>query len=244
MQTDRVQVTISLIDRFVEILVYAHPLGFLRPPYRDVLRAMNYKQVDHTYLNSCLGAVKRYFDHLLSLPENSYQNFSTIQWGYLVQAILITSRLTFLMALNMNWSPETARSQVPLVMYLDCLMYRFQIQSSISPRTTEVPKNADMFHIFQAIFASVKKNYEKRVAKLVPAPLLIVEHSLPMSITPGHCPMMDMSLNAYFDSMDPMEVLDVDTSASGTPSTGSSNMTAPLYHDLWATMTGSWAEEI
>ncbi len=230
------------MDRFVEVSIYCHPLGFLRSPYRDVLREQGSRPTNHSHLMKCLSACKRYFDFLLSLPEASYPNFTTVQWGYMVQGILVTSRLTFLMATNMNWDPETARSQVPLVMYLDCLCYRFQLLSSIPARTSGLPKNADTFHVFQMILGSVKKSYEKRVAKLNPKPLALDSR---YGVAPGHCPMMDPSLNTYFDTFASMDESPFDQSGSGTPSIESTNLAAiPLYHDLWATMTGSWAEEL
>lgn len=64
--------------------------------------------------------------------------------------------------------------------------------------------------------------------------------------------MLDPSLNLYFDS--DLEIdstyggsWDLNGGAAATPSTNSQSefgAHAPLYHDLWATMTGSWAEEI
>ncbi|KAH9219738.1 hypothetical protein DL95DRAFT_404483 [Leptodontidium sp. 2 PMI_412] len=223
---------------FMEIVVYGQPLGFFRMPYRDFLRDTGYRPMNIAHLMSCLNACKKYFDYLLSLPESMYLQFTSIHWGYVVHATVAMSRLTFAMAAKLGWNAETARSQVPLVMYLDCLCYRFQILSSVPARTAEPPKHSDVYHVFQMILGSVKKSYEKRVSKLVPEP------PIGNNFATGHCPMMDYSLNVYFDPLVSMDASSFDLSGSGTPSIESTASSVPLYHDLWATMTGSWADEI
>ncbi|KAH7412843.1 hypothetical protein BKA64DRAFT_339090 [Cadophora sp. MPI-SDFR-AT-0126] len=235
----RSQVPVILAERFTEILVYGQPLGFFRMPYKDFLRDTGYRPMNIAHLTSCLTACKKYFDYLLSLPEATYVQFTTVHWGYLVHAVVAMSRLTFAMAAKLGWNADTARSQVPLVMYLDCLCYRFQLLSSIPVRTAEPPKQADVYHVFQMILGSVKKSYEKRISKLAPEPP--IGHPL---ATTGHCPMMDYSLNIYFDPLVSMDASSFDMTGSGTPSIESTASAVPLYHDLWATMTGSWAEEI
>jgi hypothetical protein len=78
-----------------------------------------------THLPLCLSALKRFFEYLLSLPEESYHQFTTVEWGQVINAIVVMSRLTFLMAEERGWGPEETRGEVPLVMYLDCLSWRF-----------------------------------------------------------------------------------------------------------------------
>ncbi|KAH7348525.1 hypothetical protein BKA65DRAFT_398517, partial [Rhexocercosporidium sp. MPI-PUGE-AT-0058] len=155
-----------------------------------------------------------------------------------VHSVVVMSRLTFAMASKLSWNAETTRSQVPLVMYLDCLCYRFQVLSSVPVRSEEGSKHPDVYHVFQMILGSVKKSYEKRISKLVPEPPIGNNYAT------GHCPMMDYSLNVYFDPLVSMDASSFDLSGSGTPSIESTASSVHLYHDLWATMTGSWAEEI
>lgn len=249
---------IALFERFIGIHIYSHELGLLLKPYREYFKKVE-STATQSHLLACLEGCKRFFEHLLSLPEGYYAQFSTFQWSLMVQAILVLSRLTFVMASSFSWDPETTRSHVPLVMYLDALCFRFH-NTTLTPAVRSTPpKNPDVLYVFSMILASVKKSYERRVAKIEPNFVTVLQ-SNNIGIARGHCPILDPSLNVYLDGD-----LNYDLSSSyggtwdlsGTPSTdlGSATMvtpppssyampTAPLYHDLWATMTGSWAEEI
>jgi len=167
-----------------------------------------------------------------------------------VQAILVLSRLTFLMASTFLWNPETTRGNVPLVMYLDALCFRFRdISSTTSDADGQESRkqNLDLFAIFVLILSSVRKSYERRVDALPRHPNPNIAPITPSPIVVGptrsHCPMHDPNLSVYFDeglgdaryygswdySNNTQVILDVGK--------------APVYFDLWATMTGSWAED-
>lgn len=202
---------------------------------------------------SCLDACKRFFEYLISIPESNYPNFTTVQWAGVVQAILVLSRLTFLMASNLGWSPETTREKIPLTMYLDALCYRFQaVSSTPTPAGSERPKDPDVFYVFKLILASVKKSYGRRVAAIA-SKSFAVEMGMAAGAARGHCPMLDPSLAVYLDSDPEMEMVDPsyggfwDYTGSGslanTPASSTNAAMPPVYFDLWATMTGSWAEK-
>jgi hypothetical protein len=156
------------------------------------------------------------------------------------------------MASNLGWTPETTRANIPFVMYLDALCYRFQAVSSTAiPSGSERPKDPDVFYVFKLILGSVKKSYERRVAAITPKSF-VLEMGKAVGAARGHCPMLDPSLAVYFDSD-----LEMEDSAYGgswdytggetlanTPASSNSAGMPPVYFDLWATMTGSWAEEL
>jgi hypothetical protein len=162
----------------------------------------------------------------------------------MVQAVLVLSRLTFLMAANLGWDSDTTRSNVPLVMYLDCLCYRFQHLSSTPSDTTETPKDPDVLYVFKMVLGSVKKSYERRVSKIEPG-LLIVDHDNAIGLARGHCPILDPTLKPLFEFSDSTYGDSFEMREFGT-STASNTVafSPPLYHDLWATMTCSWAKEV
>jgi len=237
---------IALFERFIGIHIYSHELGFLRRPYREYFKQVE-STASQTHLLACLEGCKSFFEYLLSLPEGHYAQFSTFQWSLMVQATLILSRLTFVMASSFSWDPDTTRSHVPLVMYLDALCFRFHNTTSTPAVGSTPPKNPDVLYVFKMILASVKKSYERRVAKIEPnfVPVLQPKN---IGIAHGHCPILDPSLDSsYGGSWDLGGTPSTNLSGAtmGTPPTSFYAMpTAPLYHDLWATMTGSWAEEI
>ena len=162
-----------------------------------------------------------------------------VEWGRIVLTILVLSRLTFLMAATLGWDADTTRSNIPLVMYLDCLCYRFQELSSTPSDDTTPPKNPDVLYVFKMVLGSVKKSYERRVAKIEPE-FFTIDHGTIVGVARGHCPMHDPTLNIFFDRTDSAYASSFDLSR-GSPNVAVS--TIPLYHDLWATMTCSWAEE-
>jgi hypothetical protein len=234
---------IALFERFIGMHIYSHELGFLRRPYRG-----HYKTIESTanqdHLSRCLEACKRFFEYLLSVPEFHYANFTAFQWSLMVQATVVLSRLTFVMASNLGWDPETTRSHVPLVMYLDALCFRFQSLSMVSSLGTSTPENPDILYVFKMIISSVKKSYECRVSDIQPN-FFAAERGNGIGIARGQCPISDPSLSIYLDSDDSSYGGSWNLSG-GTVNTPSTNCTAgvPLYHDLWATMTGTWAEDI
>jgi hypothetical protein len=241
---------IALAERFANITIYSHELGFLRRPYRDHLKSSDSStSTNQPHLFSCLDACKRFFEYLISIPESNYGNFTTVQWAAVVQAILVLSRLTFLMASNLGWTPETTRTNIPLVMYLDALCYRFQaISSTATPSGSERPKDPDVFYVFKLILGSVKKSYERRVSAITPTSF-VVEIGKAVGAARGYCPMLDPSLSMYLDS--DLEIGDSSygsswdyTGSGSTPASSNNAIMPPVYFDLWATMTGSWAEEL
>ncbi|CZR61408.1 uncharacterized protein PAC_11304 [Phialocephala subalpina] len=232
--------SIALAERFAEITIYSYQLGFLKRPYRDHLKTAVFSEpANSSHLGNCLTACKMFFEYLLSLPESGYLEFSVVQWAEVVQAVVVISRLTFLMAANVGWDPASTRANVPFGMYLDALCYRFQHLSSTPSEGVEPPKNPDVLYIFMMVLGSVKKSYERRVNNIKPK-FFAVDHGNAIEAARGHCPMMDPNLSVYFGTPDSTYGSSLET-ASSTPSFTA--ISAPLYHDLWATMTGSWAEE-
>lgn len=168
-------------------------------------------------------------------------NFTTVQWGSMVQAILVLSRLTFLMSSNLGWDAETTRSNIPMVMYLDCICYRLQHLSSDSSETAETPKNPGVRYVFSMILGSVKKSYERRVSKIEPG-FMMVDPGNVIGVARGHCPIHDPTLKSLLDLSDSTDGSSFELGEGSSPSV-STPPNMPLYHDVWSTMTCSWANE-
>lgn len=162
----------------------------------------------------------------------------------MVQAILVLSRLTFVMAASLNWDPGTTRSNIPMVMYLDALCYRFNALSPAQPSGGATRKHPDGLTVFAMVLGSVKRSYIRRVDAIQPSNFA-VDSSISRE---PHCPMKDASLNAYFEQeLDSGYGGDTSRSSVGSldvPPCASKVTGMPLYHDLWATMTCTWAKEL
>jgi hypothetical protein len=130
-----------------------------------------------------------------------------------------------------------------MVMYLDALCYRFHALSPTRVAGSEIPKHSDAMYVFAIVLGSLKKSYIRRVDSIQPTTFLVD----PILARGPHCPMKDARLSAYFDQeLDSAYGGDFSGSSvsrTEVPPYTSGVMGAPLYHDLWATMTCGWAEE-
>lgn len=84
----------------------------------------------------------------------------------MIQSVLILSRLTFLMASVMGWDANATRTNIPLIMYLDCLCYRFMDLSGTKAEGIEDAVDPDIMFVFKMMLGSVKRSYEKRVGDI------------------------------------------------------------------------------
>lgn len=229
---------VAIAEPFVTLTIFSHELGFLQLPYSPN-RGLSSPQ---SHLTSCLAAAKTFFEALLSVPETVYAHFSVVQYAMVTQAILVLTRLTFLMAAALNWDAGTARSTIPLVMYLDALSYRFH---SLSPTPapasgTGVPKQSDALYVYAMAIASVKRSYIRRVSNIQQATVVGERVVFPRG---PHCPMKDPGMSTYLDyDLNSAYGSSLD-SADMTPPPVARAMHTPMYHDLWATMTCSWADD-
>ena len=103
--TDSLSASVGLAESVTLVHIYAQRFGFLSRPYRHILAstAQNTDNVNPAHLTSCLKACKKLMEYILSLPEVIYANFTTIHWTYVVEGLLVLSRLTFLMAAVLGW---------------------------------------------------------------------------------------------------------------------------------------------
>ncbi|CAG8974688.1 hypothetical protein HYALB_00006423 [Hymenoscyphus albidus] len=190
---------LRLSSRFIRISIYSHNLGFLRRSYRTHPKTTTHPLTSH--LQPCLTASKIYFEYLLSLPSSSYHSFTVVQWGSMIQAVIILSRLTFVMARVLGWDANTTRTNVPLGMYLECLCFRFVQLSGTKVERIEDAVEPDGMFVFGMMLGSVKRGYEKRV-ELIEGGGLDASHSTTLSISRGRCPIFDPTLSSLFKQKD------------------------------------------
>lgn len=177
------------------------------------------ENASHDY--KCLEACKAFFEYLLTLPEENFLAFTTLHWTTVVHSTLVLTRLTFAMASDLGWDSNTTRANIPMVMYLDCLCWRFQSLSLVS-NDAKSPQSFDPLYIFRIVLESLKKSYLRRVADIKP-PSITTNLS---SSSKGQCPIRDPEINAYFESAFSQNSGSYDDNGSGT----SSNV--PVYFDI------------
>lgn len=221
-------VNFALGERFIEISLYSYDLGLFRREC-SVERFFNPRN-----LFSCLDACRRYFEYLLSLPVSKYILFTHVQWGDLVQAIVILSRLSFPITNCPGWDDRVARERAPLLMYLDCLCYRMQSLTSIPAGQVGVPKNPDAPYTFKTVLEFIIKKFNERLEAM---DKMAQNMDKSCNVQHARCPMRDPELAHLFQQDDRSPRVFVrDTSDSGS----SIDTTTPVYFDVWRTMTMGW----
>jgi hypothetical protein len=237
----KAMIHIALSDRFLGITLYCYDLGLFRPSGNPSSRYLNPKN-----LVKCLDGCRRFFEYLLSVPVNSYMAFTNVQWGYMVQAIVILSRLSFPIPACPGWDTRAARERAPLAMYLDCLCYRMQGLTTVRPDDIEFPQNPDGPFLFKLVLESIAKKYNERIEALDRLALKDAEGNGTgicgddrSSCRREQCPIRDPELAHIFQG----DMLSSVQSPWSSSDSGTSNASSqPIYFDLWKTMTMSWGE--
>lgn len=135
---------------------------------------------------------------------------------------------------------DTTQSNIPLLMYLDCVSFRCQQLTTTPSNGIEPPRHPDAHYVMDMMLGSMKKSYEKRVAGIQPGFFAINEGNV-IGVARGSCPVTDPSLKGYFNNAEYLYE-DVIGPSSDTPTSSSTSFvpTVPFW-DLWATKNGSWA---
>lgn len=142
-----------------------------------------------------------------------------------ILAIIISIRISFCLPECPDWDAAWARSEIRLGEFLE----KMCDGAELTPVSTRV----DVLSASRVVLRVVKTKYDRRVAALnTPAP----------STVPGThgCPMFDPSLDQYLPMWDSGFGL---SSNSAVPSRATEGQAQPMFHDLWATMTMSWATD-
>lgn len=134
-------------------------------------------------------------------------------------------RLSFSLPECPDWDAAWARSELQF----DDFLTRICEGDDLTPVNTRV----DVASASRVVLRVVQTKYNRRVAAL----------DTPAQTTPGNmqgCPMIDGSLDQYLPVWD----AGFTTHPSpGIPSRAPDGSSQTMFHDLWATMTMSWAAD-
>lgn len=171
----------------------------------------------------CVHNIRALFDHLMN-PE-TFLCFTSVDWTKFILSIILAIRLSFPITDVPDWDHAWARSHLRFDEFLELM--------SESPEDlTPASKRVDVLSASRVILRIVKAKYDRRIAVLTASSL---ENTL------GHqgCPMFDKDMQPYLSAWD--TGFDIN-SVFPAPNPNLDGQ-QPMYHDLWATMTMSWANE-
>ncbi|KAI9746482.1 MAG: hypothetical protein M1818_000195 [Claussenomyces sp. TS43310] len=244
---------VVLAERFMSAKIHTYDMTIVRLPQkvRSWLSASpGYMSLKH--ILTSLEAVKKFSEYLLSISAPFFLNLTAVQWGHAVQVLIILFKLSFPIQSCPGWNPRVARESAPLCMYLDAICYRLQNLSSVSVDEVGVPKNPDAPFIFKTVLAQLKDTFERRVSQ-IPSRIFDYDEGGVVGIFAGPdtgsvskrsshgCPMFEPSISGYLKSW--QEGGASNDRDMGRPDGKPQGSTVPVYHDIWATMTMTWASE-
>lgn len=142
-----------------------------------------------------------------------------------ILSIIISIRISFSLPECPEWDAAWARSELRL----DEFLSKMCDGAELTPVSTRV----DVLSASRVVFRVVKTKYDRRVAAMnTPAPSTFAS-------TQG-CPMFDPSLDQYLPMWDAGFGM---SSSSSMPPRAKEGQSQVMFHDLWATMTMSWATD-
>lgn len=226
---------VVLGQTFAEIFVYCAPL--LKFPAQEAFTDTLAPELERVLL--AVPLLRRYFEESRNLD---LKGLSAQGWGRLVVCVILAMRLSFPIKGLPGWDCAAARAQLGLGDFLNAVSDSVEEQTSEDLHTAN--RMVDISRASSVIFNVVRKKYYDRLER---------------EMRPT-CPMLDGSLDGYlqtwedgpganFGLVDPgslsMDAGDVLTpeALAGNWGGGDEAPGQEAYHDLWATMTMSWADK-
>ncbi|CAF3431624.1 unnamed protein product [Fusarium graminearum] len=211
---------VKLASLFFEIFLQGGPIFYLT---RINTKRPSFVDPSPTRLVRCVNNIRTLFDHLMNL--DNFTCFTSVDWTKFILCVILAVCLSFPIADVPDWDHAWARSQLRFDEFLETMT---EGPEDLTPAS----KRVDILSASRVILQVLKTKYNRRVAILT-APVL----NEPL----GHqgCPMFDKDMQPYLTAWD--AGFDAQ-SVLPTPNINTEGQ-QPMYHDLWATMTMSWAND-
>lgn len=230
-------------DLFTEIFVYCAPLLRFAPSNAsgDMLAP------DPDKVRLAVPLLRRYYKEVVKMDLG---RFSAPDWARLIISVILGTRLSFPIK-EFPWDDSRAREELQLDKYLHTLCAGAEVQC---PDGQSNPVNIDIGTASRRMFDVVQKKYLDRLEK---------RGSFDDGVRVT-CPVLDGSLDEYLHMWDGESVGDIVTGNAGDgllvaaepgldpgtwsvksgsgPESRDGGVEAPVYDDLWTTMTLTWAE--
>ena len=155
-----------------------------------------------------------------------------LSWGHFVRSLTVALQLSSSLTFP-QWNSARARVILQLGTRLDCLCWRIQ---KLDIRSGEQSKARTNFSVFQAALSSFKESYDK-----------LVQLDLEKNSSSQVLDVMELDGWVEKLGMDKCPAFYGNAAQFGTYGgdetsyTYGASSSIPMYHDMWATMTMSWA---
>lgn len=235
--------TLTLCRLFTETFLYGAPLLKFPTP-RSASGVV--EVIDVQRLVQAVSPLQQFLDRCVSLPLSEFGNFCSLDWGRLICSIILCFRLSFPLEKCPQWNATAFRQRVNFEYYLSRLCQDDEGSTGHQSLTPTTARTADVRSASQVILEVVRRKFQKRMELLMAAPPSAQPiSSANLDRTMKGCPVLDGSLDQYFQVwdetfVDPSMVM---PAASDEKSAGPPTGQPAVFHDLWATMTMSWADD-
>jgi hypothetical protein len=190
-------------------------------------------------LKLCVAEIKTLFDFLTNLGQSAFAAFTSNDWTKFVLSIILAVRLSFPLTELPCWDCVWARNEL----HFDEFMNHMCDGADLTTVNTRV----DAFSAGRVVMRVVKQKYDQRVALHTrAAAAAAAEAAAAMtemttsSVGIRGCPMFDHSMEPYIAAWD----TGFDVGTATPPPIRRMEDQQPVFHDLWATMTMGWADDL
>ncbi|KAI1067830.1 hypothetical protein LB507_010550 [Fusarium sp. FIESC RH6] len=175
-----------------------------------------------TRLIRCVNNMRTLFDYLMNLE--TFTHFTSIDWEKFILSVILAVRLSFPITAVPDWDHAWARSQLRFDEFLE---FMCEGPEDLTPAS----KRVDVLSASRVVLRVVKAKYDRRVTMLTT--------SLSNTLGRQGCPMFDKDMQPYLPAWD----TEIDMNSVLPAMDMNLEGQQPMYHDLWATMTMSWAND-
>lgn len=175
-------------------------------------------------LNACVRTLGKFLDLILGLDQPVFDCFTVTDWARLILAIILGSRLSFPITVCPEFDASWARSQLQL--------HKFLTIMGTGGATATSEGSFDILSASRIVIQTVKDKYDQEVMRLS-------SESSQYQSRDWTCPMRTDVVVELLPVWDPSFPSSYSSEAEAPQRSHGAG--EPIFHNLWATMTGGWS---
>ncbi|KAH8168839.1 Zn(2)-C6 fungal-type DNA-binding domain protein [Sarocladium implicatum] len=198
-------------------------------------------KADHKDLVSGMNTTRQLFDYVTNLDAATFATLTTIDWCRIILSIIVALRMSFPVAGYPQFDYSQARAKLRLSEFLSHFCGE---EEDASAGTS--PTKLDISTATRVVLRIVKRKFDNRVA--AEAAKRMEETDQDLGDFRIGCPVLDGSVDQVLPmwdawttpmSMNMPQFVGEDVMTPQSRKSGQE----PVFHDIWATMTMSWARD-